>query len=296
MATNVKIVCKYYQIREYKDNDITEKTYDLIPWLNHINKLSLPDRYKEINGVAGRLEEIVGLETSGIYALNFMRTDEVSTSYKVRKDKPAEHIDIEVGEYMAKNTVCLYDSKNEIIMIQCNRGGYAESSISSYINSFWDEQRCAIVPIREDINFTRDEAEYIRLDVRLANIKEYRPSKGSFFEGFINEMNRIEGLNAHVEISLGNNRKARLNKSEMKNTIVDLYNNAGCVSSAKIKLTDDNVTGLFDLFDNLCKDDIKITINDDDKGCVKFDKLANRMNDIYSFENAKQRVLNALKA
>lgn len=296
MTTNVKITCKYYQVREYKGNDITERKYDLIPWLNHINALSLQDRYKEANGIAGRLEEIASLETPNIYALNFMRTDNVSTSYRVRKDKPAEHIDIEVGEYMAKNTVCLYDSENKIMMIQSNRGGYAESSISSYINSFWDEQRCALVPIKEDINLTGDSAEYIKLDVRLANIKEYRPARGSFFEGVIDGMNKIEGANAHVEISLGKNRKARLNKSEMRTTIADLYNNAGCVSSAKVKFTDDRVTGLFDLFDNLCKDDITMVINEEDKGCVKFEKLANRMNTTYSFENAKERVLSALRA
>lgn len=296
MATNVKIVCKYYQVREFKDNDITEKTYDLLPWLQYINSLALEDRYKNINGVAGRLEEIVQLGNPDIYALNFMRTDNVSTSYRVRKDKPAEHIDIEVGEYIAKNTVCLYDSKNQIIMIQSNRGGYADASITSYINSFWDEQKCSVVPIRESVNFTGDKAEYMKLDVRLANIKDYRPSKGSFFEGFIDGMNRIEGARAHIEISLGNDRKARLNRDEMINTIADLYNNAGCVSTAKVRLSDDKITGLYDLFDNLCKDDIIMAINEEDKGCLKFEKLANRMNDIYCLGNARNRVLNAIKA
>lgn len=296
MATNVKITCKYYQVREYKDNDITENTYNLLPWLKNINKMSLQERYKEENGIAGRLEEIVILETPNMYALNFMRTDNVSTTYRVRKDKPAEHIDIEVGEYIAKNTVCLYDCENHIMMIQSNRGGYAEASIASYINSFWDEQKCALVPIKENVNLTGNKAEYMKLDVRLANIKEYRPAKGSFFEGFIAGMNKVEGAVAHVEISLGKNRKARLNRDEMKATIADLYNNAGCVSSAKVKLTDDKVTGLYDLFDNFCKVDITMAISEEDKGCVKFDKLANRMNDVYSFENAKNRVLDAIKA
>ena len=83
-----------------------------------MGSLELPDRYKEVNGISGRLEEITQIEGTNIYALNFMRMDDVSTSYKLTKNTPAEHVDIEVGEYIAKNTVCLYDPENGIMMIQ----------------------------------------------------------------------------------------------------------------------------------------------------------------------------------
>lgn len=296
MATNVKITCKYYQLREFKGGDITENKYNLLSWLNRLNSLSLEDRYKDINGVSGRIEEITKFEDTNIYALNFMRMDDISTSYKLRKDSPAEHVDIEVGEYMAKNTVCLYDSDTHLIMIQSNRGGYAESSIESYINDFFEEKVCAICPIMENVNIMGERAEYMKLDVRFANIKEYRPHRGSFFEGFIDKMNKIQGLKAHVEISLGQNKFARLDKNEMRSTISDLLSNRECISSARVKLKDDQVTGIYDLFDNLCKSDITITIGDDDKGCLKFDKLAMKMYNTYSFQGAKNRVLNAIEA
>ena len=296
MATSVKITCRYYEVREFKDNDITENKYTLISWLETMNSLPLEERYKNVGGIAGRLEEIAKMEDCDMYALNFMRTDNVSTSYKVRRDTPAEHIEIEVGEYIAKNTVCLYDPVNHIMMIQRNRGGYTESSISSYINSFWEEQKCALVPIREEVNITGDKAEYLKLDIRLANIKQYRPLNGSIFEGIIEGMNRIEGENAHLEITHGSSRKTRLNNGEVRMAIADLYENAACVSSARVNLTDDQITGVYDLFDNLCKDNISITISEEDKGCVKFEKLANRMNDVYSYEHAKDKVLNALRS
>lgn len=153
-----------------------------------------------------------------------------------------------------------------------------------------------MIPITENIDFLGENTEYMKLDVRLANIREFRPQNGSIFERIIYGMNQIEGVNAHVEISLGRNKTSRLNRDQMHSVISDLRNNRECVSSAKVKLQDDQITGLYDLFDNLCKDEITITINAEDKGCIKFEKLSKKMNDVYSFNGAKNRVLNAIEA
>lgn len=296
MATNVKISCKYYQVREYRDGNVTENTYSLITWLARMCTLNLQSRYREVNGIAGRLEDIVQIAGTHIYSLNFMRMEDVSTSYKLRKDTPAAHVDIETGEYIAKNTVCLYDSENHILMIQGNRGGYTESSIESYINEFLETKECSIVPIIENIDFLGDNAEYLKLDVRLANIRDFRPQIGSSFEQIIRGMNEVEGVNAHVEITLGRGNQARLNTDKMHGIISDLRNNRECVSSAKVRIQEDHISGIYDLFENFCKDEISITIRAEDKGGIKFEKLSRKMNDIYSFQGAKERVLNALRA
>lgn len=290
MATTVKIICKYYQLREFKDNDITQNTYSLIPWLNNINSLSFEERFANINNVEGRLEEISKMGESDVYALNFMRTDNVSTSYKVKRNSPAEHIDIEVGEYIAKNTVCIYDSINDIMMIQSNRGGYADASIENYINNFLGEKRCILLPIRERIDITNEKNEYMKIDVRFANIREYQPTSGSCFEEIIAGANRTDGTAAHIEISLGNRRKSRLNKNEIRKSIEDIHQNMGCISSAKIKFSDDQVSGIYDLFDNMCKDDVLVSISEDDKGCIKFETLANKMLLKYTIGAARERV------
>lgn len=221
MATRVKIICKYYQVREFRNGNITENKYNLIPWLNRMRSLELPDRYKEVNGISGRLEEITQIEGTNIYALNFMRMDDVSTSYKLTKSTPAEHVDIEAGEYIAKNTVCLYDPENGIMMIQGNRGGYADASIESYINDFFQSKKLEIVPIIENVNFMGANTEYLKLDVRLANIREFQPQPGGPFEKIIHGMNEVEGTNAHIEISLGRDRTSRLNQGKIQSTISD---------------------------------------------------------------------------
>lgn len=296
MIRNIKVKCKYYRVMEVVENNITENSYNLIRWLQYMSTLSLEERYKEVNGISGRLEEITNVDDSGMYALNFMRTDNVSTSYKVKKDQPAEHIDIDIDldEYIAKNTVCLYDSKNRIMMIQSNRGGYTDTSICSYINDFLEEKKCMLAPIIDNVDFLTSGAEYSKLDVRFGNIREYRPLNGSMFENILAGMNKVEGISAHIEISMGRKRLEKLNKGEMRNAIVDLYDNMHCVTSAKVKLDDDQISGVYDLFDNLCKEDLEISISAIDKGGIKFDKLAEKMYMAYTNGYGKQRVLKAI--
>ena len=106
-------------------------------------------------------------------------------------------------------------------------------------------------------------------------------------------MNQLDGVNAHVELSLGTQKNARLNAPEVRTAIADLSNNRGCVSSAKIKLSDDQITGVYDLFDNLCEENIVCTINP--QGGIAFRDLANNMNNRYVLSGAKERVLRVLR-
>ena len=187
MARNVEIICKYYQVRERANGEITENTFDLREWMLHVNQLDFQRKYKEANGVKGRLENLALVSREEeIYAFNFMRMEDVSTSYVLNINNPAEHVDIDIAadEYIARNTVCLYDPENGIIMIQCNRGSYSEKSIESYINEFYDEPVCTIVPIFENIDMLADSAEYMKLDVRLANIRNFVPTENTSFEKY----------------------------------------------------------------------------------------------------------------
>ena len=150
MSRTVKVKCRYYQVREMINDEVTENIFDLRSWIASVPQTDLEDRCKEENAVKGRVEEVVRVGDSEVYAMNFMRMDEVSTSYILKEADPAEHIDLEEGEYIAKNTVCLYDADDGIIMIQRNRGGYSEKAIQSYINMFLDKDKCCLLPIMVD--------------------------------------------------------------------------------------------------------------------------------------------------
>ncbi len=132
----------------------------------------------------------------------------------------------------------------------------------------------------------------MKLDVRLANIRNFVPTENTSFEKIVDGINRVEGLNAHIEISLGNARNARLNDGEVRRTLTDLYNNRGCVTSAKIKMSDDQISGIYDLFDNLSRDTIKCVV--DENGGISFERMYGRMYDKYILEHAKTRVLRAV--
>lgn len=295
MAKTVKIKCKYYQLRAIVNGEITEHVYDLTQWINNIADIQLVSRKRTVNNITGRLEDQALFEDSECYVFDFMRMDEYSTVYRVKENHPAEHVDInvELNEYIAKNTVVLYDANNGIVMIQANRGGYAEKSIQSYINSFFEEQECCLLPIFDNINFMRNETEYMRLDVRLANLREFVPTANSSFESFIDGINKVEGASAHIEVGIGYDRLRRLNSNEMRIVIADLVNNRGCVNSAKIRLSDDQKTGVYDVFDNLCSDEITCAV-DDRTGEVAFNVLAQRMHDKYIHEHSREKVLRAL--
>ena len=75
MIRNIKVKCKYYRVMEVVENNITENSYNLIRWLQYMSTLSLEERYKEVNGISGRLEEITNVDDSGMYALNFTFAD-----------------------------------------------------------------------------------------------------------------------------------------------------------------------------------------------------------------------------
>lgn len=297
MAKTVKIPCRYYQVREMYSGDVTQNIYDLRPWLGDMGARPMEEKCRNANNTFGRLEEQARFNGTEIYALNFMKMEDVSTTYRADIAQPAEHIDINVAanEYIAKNTVCLYDAENGIMMVQGNRGGYNEKSIQSYINSFIEgDSQCILLPIFDNINLMNESAEYLKLDIRLANYRTFEPTQGTAFESILDGMNRMEGINAHLEISLGRVRDVSLNSEQVRRTIGDLINNRANVTSAQIRLSDDQVSGVFDLFDNLCKDEISCAVNAQNGG-IPFDRLASRLNDKYVYEHARERVLRALE-
>lgn len=289
----LKITCKYYKVCELKNSDVTDNLFDLRSWITGIRTKTLEGRFKDVDGVRGRLENVDRLGTETLFSLNFMRFDDVSTTYKLNAIEPAEHIDLEPDEYIAKNTVCLYDAEKHIMMIQSNRGGYSERSIQSYINSFINEEsQCVLLPIMERVDFFNSNADFMKLDFRLANYSKVEAKAGSGFEQIIEGMNKFEGVNAHIEITMGRDYNSSLHKGNVKKLLADLLQNRGLVSKANVKLSDDQVSGIYDLFENLCKDEVECET--DQKGGINYEYLSNKMLAKYQEERVLQRITNAL--
>lgn len=168
---------QYYELCCLDGERETEENYDLRNWIDKMTReyLDLVDRIQEINGIKGRLEIVDLVHNDEFYTLNFMRLDALSNTYLVKEDEEAEHIDLEEGEYIGKNTVILYDPRTHVAMIQCNRGGYGVYAIQSYINSFNDpEDLCYFRPITCDLNADNClEGITTKIDVRFSNIGDF---------------------------------------------------------------------------------------------------------------------------
>ena len=53
MSKSVKVKCRYYQVRELVDDEVTENILDLRTWIATVPQTQLEDRCKEDNAVKG---------------------------------------------------------------------------------------------------------------------------------------------------------------------------------------------------------------------------------------------------
>ncbi len=290
----VKISCKYYLVQCTNRQRDELKCFDLLDWIDKVREKPYKEILRNIKDVEGRVESLKHRDKSKIYALNFMRMNEYSSSFKVKNDKPAEHINIEVedGEYIGKNTVCLYDAENGIIMIQTNREGYSNLAIQRYINSFYESEVCELTPIIKNLDILNGGKDYKKIDVRFANINNFHATSGTWFESIVEGINEVEGINVHIEISCGKNRNHILRTDKVKTAIHDILENKECISSANVTMADEEIVGIYKLFDNICNESIEYTI--EKNGGISFEKLFAGMYERYITYGERENVINAL--
>ncbi|WFR56352.1 hypothetical protein QA584_22465 [Anaerocolumna sp. AGMB13025] len=288
---------QYYEICCMDNDEHTDINYDFRTWIAKLAAITdLSNRIKDINGIKGRVENIDLVHNEEYYAVNFMRMDELSNTYLVREDEEAEHIDLEDGEYIGKNTVILYDPRLYIVMVQCNRGGYGVTAIESYINSFNSESDlCYLRPILSELDVQKClEGATTKIDVRFSDIREFRPDQSEEFEEIVDSFKKMECITAHIEIGMGQgrNKENKLDPETVYNAVTDIIKNKRCISSAKIMLTDDQKSAVFDLFNNIESD--KITFPIQARGELGYGFMADTMAEKYD-ERARARILNILR-
>lgn len=294
----VAIKYQYYQLCTIVGDETTEFAFDLRDWIGNLQELSLEDRIKNIDEVSGRLESVGLVHNDEFYALNFMRLDVVSNTYILAPDSMARHVDLNENEYIGKNTIVLYDPRFHVAMVQCNRGSYGVFALQSYINSFIsDGKLCYFRPI--DFDYTDGELgkkQYLKLDVRFANTRGLVSQNSRAFEDVINLCNQVGCKTAHIEFGLGYNygRQDELEAETMQGIIREIRSNEnfGLISSARVTLSDDQKSEIFDLLQNILNDKINYTVPP--RGELSFSTLANSMAQKYAEKGTRARVANIL--
>lgn len=293
----VTIKYQYYQLCTFNGDKYTEDLYDLVEWLGRVGGLSLEEKVHEVSGIEGRLETAIPVFNDEFFALNFMRLDILSNTYILGKDTEARHIDLEENEYIGKNTVMLYDPKYSIAMVQCNRGSYGIYGLQKYINSFNSGMNlCYFRPINNDVT---DEylksTPALKIDVRFANTRQFNPGNSRVFNKIIDACNEIECYTAHLECGLGYNRGNELEKETVTEMVKELRKpeNREAVSSARITLSDDQKSSVFDLFDNICSDKINFEIPA--RGELGFKFMVGKMIEKYNEKGSRARIYSILR-
>ncbi len=292
----VVIKYQYFEVCCMDGDDRTEMLYNLEGWVHRINTIPLPVRLKDVNGIKGRIENVDRLLDDQYISLNFMRLEELSNTYKVKENTAAEHIDLELDEYIGKNTVVLYDPRLHVVMVQCNRGSYGVTAIESYINSFnVPNDLCYFRPIDNAFDsLMLQRGKTTHLDIRFANTRQFVARNSRHLERFLETCNEMESFTAHIEIGLGYTRGGALNNETISAAINDLRNpgNRESVSSAKVTLNEDQKSSVFDLFENIINDKISYIVPA--RGELAYNFMADKMAERYDGRTRAQ-VLNLLK-
>ena len=293
----VSIRFQYYQLCTFDGDSYTEDLYDLIGWIEKVTNLSLKERKREISGIEGRLETVKPVLNDTMYALNFMRLDVLSNTYIVKPDKRAKHVDLEENEYIGKNTVAIYDPKYSVLMLQCNRGSYGVSGIESYIDSFNDsDELCYIRPISYELpEKVLNDAPALKLDVRFANTRQVNVKNSRLFAKIIDACNQMECYTAHFEFGLGHNKGEELKKDTIVEAVRVVKDpaNKDAVSAARLTLSDDQKSNVFDLIDNIYDDKIDFTVPA--RGELGFKTMKDSMIEKYDEKGSRAKIYSILR-
>ena len=275
MPRKVKITCRYFQVKRYTEDGNADERYNLLEWLNSIADMTLAERTKQIGQTKGRLDEIT--KRDSFYALNFVRMESYSSTYIVTEEESAKHVDISIDneEYIGKNTVVIYDAERDEIMLMGNQGGFSAHTITSYINSFFENPVCVLEPVIIRKDFVNLRNKYGKIKLTISNVNDYIPTPGSAYEDVLTNARNMGATTMSFEFSTGRKKGLNLEADVVRTIISDAFSNIGAVSVARVKMEDEEGTAVYNLFENV-KHSV-ITLEADSKGEIAYKVIADAM-------------------
>jgi hypothetical protein len=281
MAKTVHITCRYFYVKTYSENDDEQqKLFDLRSWIGMVADYTLPERIISLSGSSkGRLDSINVREN--FYAMNFVRMEDYSSTYIVKEAENAKHVDISVDEdeYIGKNTVAIYDATKSVLMLMANQGGFSASTVTSYINSFYDKPVCVLEPVKLEKNFTKSTNKFGKIQIKISSVDDYSASKGAPYEDVLRNARDMSAQTMSFEFSVGKKKNAYLDANIVRTIISDAFSNMGAVSIARVKMEDEQGSALYNLFENV-KNCI-LTLKTDSKGEIGYKVIAEAMVENY---------------
>ena len=280
MARKVNVTCEYYYVKSYTDED-RNALYDLQHWIAKIQEEALASRIKPIGNEYGRVEELRINEENEIFSMNFVKMEAYSSTYIVKKNAKAKHVDIDVDadEYIGKNTVVLYDAERHIAMVMKNRGGFSAYTITNYINSFYAEPVCFFEPIKFKPDFFNPSKKFGKIEIKITNTREFTSTSGVIYEEALRKAADMDAETFAFEVTSSRKKSGELDPEMARVILTDAIRNMGIVSIAKVRMSDEHGTAIYNLFENVKKDIIRMEA--DSKGEVSYVDLSREMMKMY---------------
>ena len=256
-----------------------------------IQSLGLKERIAPLGDARGRLEKTVAVEDKGLYVFQFMRLDKDSNAYTVNESEEAKHVDLEDDQYLGTKTVALYDPTNQIMMIQINRAGFGATLVQSYINSFADEKCCLSALLNSaELERMLQNGEIRGLEIGFWDVKKCDAKKSRALEKILRGLTSAGARSAKFVIGVGRQRGFQLNQKEVQDMVVDLGDNVGFITTAKVKVRNNLANGRIesiDLFSPMIRETLSVDLEPGKE--INYSQLTERM--VSSYLNRKGAII-----
>ena len=256
--------------------------FDFESWIRKAVDEKIEKTEIEFDGLTARLEELEGDTENKIWKLRFIKLRDTNIPSIVKKQEEAKPIELEDDEYIGEDLLMIYDSFNQVAMIQCNRFAMSKGKLEKCINKIWNkqEERIVLIHISKRIKESELRKKNFRsLVVRFANIHAIEDNHRPFSK-IVNSYYDIGGKAGTITFSLGRGRQGKcgLNQVQVPIMLDDIYANMDIVTDAVLKVRDDDDNSsvdIVDLFDNSLNEYIDFKL--EKREALEFSYAANLM-------------------
>lgn len=290
LAIKKRIRVEYFQVCGSKDG-AEDNLFDFREWIAYADKIDISERKQKYYTENARLES--AYPKNELWFLNFARLSENDIPKKARENEKAEPMELQEGEYIARDLTILYDKDNSIMAFQKNKGSLSVSGLEEYVNQIWnkkDEQSIYFRPLLpiDVLNKINDKSGYTVFRIKFANMNNaVLPEESGALGEMFNSIGKYTPIIADVRMSVGRSKGTFLDRDNIRKTVRIIDENRGVITKAEvgIKTDDEPEAEVLDLFEERMHDYITVYLQK--KQSLASEYIADQMIEVYNKRKAQ---------
>lgn len=242
-----KIKFDYYTVCIVNDKEGTDPVrFDFQSWIDKVRELHMEQQEVETDGIVARLEKVDGDRENHLWRLHFMKLRDTNIPSIVKRDSEAMPLQLNDDEYIGEDLLMVYDTSNNVAMLQRNRYALTKGRLEKILNKVWncEEERIVLIHIGKNVKkeeIARKSWRY--LEISLANIHKVEDNTrplGKIINSYY-EMGSKAGI-IRFTLGRGSQKHPGLSQNQIPVMLDDIYENLDMVSAAKIHIRDDDAS------------------------------------------------------